>query len=42
MEYVYNKIFIGTVLFNEDNNLLAMDKNAKEILHGESWSGNGK
>jgi cobalt-precorrin-5B (C1)-methyltransferase len=42
MEYVYNKISIGTVLFNEDNNLLAMDKNAKEILHGESWSRNGK
>jgi cobalt-precorrin-5B (C1)-methyltransferase len=31
-EYMYNKIKVGTVLFNEDNSLLAMDDMAKQIL----------
>lgn len=31
-EYTFNKIRVGTVLFNQDNNLLYMDGNAEEIL----------
>ncbi|KNY28013.1 cobalt-precorrin-5B (C(1))-methyltransferase CbiD [Pseudobacteroides cellulosolvens] len=42
MENVYNKLLVGTVLFNEDKFLLAMDENAEEILYGESWNGYGE
>lgn len=42
MEYVYKKLLVGTVLFNEDKVLLAMDENAEEILYGESWNGYGE
>lgn len=31
-EYTFNKIKFGTVLFNEDNTLLALDDNSKEML----------
>jgi len=31
-EYMFNRVKTGTVLFNEDNTLLAMDTNAVEIL----------
>lgn len=32
IEYTYGKINVGTVLFNEDNNLLFIDKEANEII----------
>ncbi|MDP4180368.1 MAG: cobalt-precorrin-5B (C(1))-methyltransferase CbiD [Bacillota bacterium] len=32
-EYVFNKIDVGTVVFNEYNVLLSMDDKAKEIIH---------
>ena len=31
-EYMFNKVQIGTILFNEDNTLLALDESAKEIM----------
>jgi len=40
-EYVFNKIMIGCILFQQDNTVLAMDENARKILN-EAGSSYGK
>jgi hypothetical protein len=32
MEYTYEKVSVGTVLFNEDNRLLFVDRVGNEII----------
>jgi cobalt-precorrin-5B (C1)-methyltransferase len=41
MEYVFNKIKVGCILFHQDNIALAMDENARKILD-EAGSSYGK
>lgn len=40
-EYVFNKIMIGCILFQQDNTVLAIDENARKILN-EAGSSYGK